>query len=62
MIKDFSKELPVGELVVNKAIRWVLDYCRTDCCYYGGMVGSEFSRGVDLDISGRDIFGYEEVE
>ena len=62
MIKDFSKELPVGELVVNKAIRCVLDYCCTDCCYNGGMVRREFSRGVDLDISRRDIFGYEEVE
>ena len=26
------------------------------------MVGREFGRGVDLDMSGRDIFGYEEVE
>ena len=32
-----------------------------NCCYYGGAVRREFSRGVDLDVSGRDIFGYEEV-
>ena len=23
-----------------------------------GVVGGAFSRGVDLDVSGRDIFGY----
>ena len=62
MTKDFSKELLVGELVMNKAIRWILDYCWTDCCYNGGMVRREFRRGVDLDISRRDIFSYEEVK
>ena len=55
-LKDFSQELPVDVLFVNKAIRWI------DCSYNGGMVRREFRRGVDLDISRRDIFDYEKVK
>ena len=51
MCEDFSKELPVGVLVMNGAIRCILDDSRTDCYYHGGMVRGEINRGIDLDVS-----------
>ena len=51
MCEDFSKELPVGVLVMNGAIRYILDVSWTDCCYRGRMIRGEISREIDSDVS-----------
>ena len=47
---------------MNGAIRCILDDSWTDCYYHGGMIKGEISRGIDLDVSWRDIFSYEEIK
>ena len=47
---------------MNGAIRCILDDSWTDCYYHGGMIRGEISRGIDLNVSWRDIFSYEEIK